>query len=205
MRPNPAWSARSRRSLGDDGTVRLFVAVDFPDPVRASLADLLTDLLTDLPAELRPAAPERMHLTLAFLGEVSEPQVPALQERLARTAARQPPVDLRLAGGGRFDGSVLWVGVAGDVERLRHLARSVAGAARHSGIAVEQRTYRPHVTLARARPAADLRPLAALLEGYRGPAWTASEIVLVRSRNGPSPEHVPVTRWALTGTPPASR
>ena len=189
--------------------MRLFVAVDFPDPVRASLADLLAELLAELrpgrPPQLRPAAPERMHLTLAFLGEVADPRLPGLQERLARAAARQPPVDLRLAGGGRFDGSVLWVGVAGDVERLRHLAGSVAGAARHSGIAVEQRTYRPHVTLARARPPADLRPLAALLEGYRGPAWTASEIVLVRSRNGPSPEHVPVTRWALTGAPPASR
>lgn len=189
--------------------MRLFVAVDLPDQVRASLADLLADLPAELepgrPPQLRPAAPERMHLTLAFLGEVAEPRVPGLRERLARTAARQPPVDLRLAGGGRFDGSVLWVGVAGDVERLRHLARSVAGAARHRGIAVEQRTYRPHVTLARARPPADLRPLAALLEGYRGPAWTASEIVLVHSRTGPSPEHVPVTRWLLTGAPPASR
>jgi 2'-5' RNA ligase len=184
--------------------VRLFVAVEFPDPVRASLAGLLTGLRPQLPPQLRPAVPERMHLTLAFLGEVAEPRLPGLQERLGRSAGRHAPMRLRLAGGGRFDGSVLWVGVAGDLDRLRHLAGSVAGAARHSGVPVEERTYRPHVTLARARPPADLQPLAALLEGYRGPAWTASEIVLVRSRTGPSPEHVPVTRWPLTGAPPTS-
>ena len=193
--------------------MRLFVAVEFPDPVRASLAELAAELAAELvaeltaprpsrPPQLRLAAPERMHLTLAFLGEVAEPRLPGLQERLARSAGRHAPMQLRLAGGGRFDGSVLWVGVDGDVKRLRQLAGSVAGAARHSGIAVEDRPYRPHVTLARARPPADLRPLAARLEGYRGPGWTASEIVLVRSRTGPSPEHVPVTRWPLTAALP---
>jgi 2'-5' RNA ligase len=196
--------------------VRLFVAVELPDPVRAALSELvaglvaepvaegLTALRPSLPRQLRLAAPERMHLTLAFLGEVAEPRLPGLRERLGRSAGRHAPMRLRLAGGGRFGGSVLWVGVDGDVERLRHLAGSVAGAARHSGLAVEDRPYRPHVTLARARPPADLRPLAALLEGYEGPGWTASEIVLVRSRTGPSPEHVPVARWPLTGGPPAS-
>jgi 2'-5' RNA ligase len=146
-----------------------------------------------------------MHLSLACLGEVAAPRLAGRVERRGRTAGRHPPLRLQLADGGRFDRSVLWVGVDGDVEQLQRLAGSVAGAARHSGIAVEERPYRPHVTLARARPAADLRPLAALLEGYRGPAWSASEIVLVRSRTGPDPEHVPVTRWALTGAPPASR
>ncbi|HEY5187008.1 MAG TPA: hypothetical protein VIM19_19390, partial [Actinomycetes bacterium] len=60
--------------------MRLFVAVDFPDPVRASLAELLAELGAELgaglragmrpglPPRLRPAAPERMHLTVAFLG-----------------------------------------------------------------------------------------------------------------------------------------
>ena len=200
--------------------MRLFVAVELPDPVRAALTELvaglvagqvaepaadgLTALPPRLPPRLRLAAPERMHLTLAFLGEVAEPRLPGLRERLGRSAGRHAPMRLRLSGGGRFGGSVLWVGVDGDVERLRHLAGSVAGAARHSGLAVEDRPYRPHVTLARARPPADLRRLAALLEGYEGPGWTASEIVLVRSRTGPSPEHIPVARWPLTGGPPAS-
>jgi 2'-5' RNA ligase len=182
--------------------VRLFVAIDFPDPVRASLVALLEGLRPHLPRPVRLSAPERMHLTLAFLGEVDDARQPDLQARLAASVAPHPPLRLQLVDGGRFDGSVLWVGVGGELDGLQRLAASVADAARSSGVEVERRPYRPHVTLARARPATDLRPLAARLEGYRSPAWTASEVLLVRSRIGPDPEHVPVAGWPLTGRPP---
>ena len=150
-------------------------------------------------AGLRWAAPERWHLTLAFLGEVEEARLDPLRERLARAAGRYPPLHLAFAGAGRFDGRVLWVGLTGDTEALQRLAGSVAGAARHTGIAVEDRRYRPHLTLARTARPTDLRPLVAALEGYAGPLWVASEARLVRSFRGPRPRHEPLGAFPLRG------
>jgi 2'-5' RNA ligase len=104
---------------------------------------------------------------------------------------------LQVAGGGRFDGRVLWAGIAGDVDRLAALAASVQAAARRAGCAVDERRYRAHLTLARARDPVDLRGLAAALGPYAGPAWTARTVALVHSRLGPDPRYDTVEEWAL--------
>jgi 2'-5' RNA ligase len=84
---------------------------------------------------------------------------------------------------------------------LRRLAASVGAAARRCGIPVEDRAYRPHLTLARARDGADLRAVAALLGGFTGSPWTADALHLVRSRLGAGPggtaAHDVVQAWPL--------
>ena len=118
---------------------------------------------------------EQWHLTLAFLGEVADDHVPELQQRLARAAGRHPPLTLRFAGSGRFGGRVLFMALDGDVQGLKRLAASAGAAARRVGIAVEDRPYRPHLTLARAAAGGgDLRPLVARLATIEGQAWTAT-------------------------------
>jgi 2'-5' RNA ligase len=184
--------------------MRAFVAL-VPPP------DALTELaaaVAALPQEpaLRWSPPAQRHLTLAFLGEVDGPTDDELRTRLARAARRHPPVPLALAGGGRFGDRVLWTGVHGDREALRRLAGTVRAAARRSGLPVDERPYRPHLTLARARPPApDLRPLAGALRGFAGRPWTASEVHLVRSDLGAGPgggaRHEVVATWELTGRP----
>lgn len=176
--------------------MRLFVAVDPPAAALAHLDDAVAPVRRDRP-DLRWAPPARWHLTLAFLGEVEERHLPELTTRLARACARRPIAELALAGAGRFDGRVLWAGVAGDVPALSRLAAAVAAAARRSGIAVEERRFRPHVTLARSREPVDLRPAAAALAGYAGPSWLADRVRLVRSVLGPAPRHEEVAFWPL--------
>ncbi|MGH3410791.1 MAG: 2'-5' RNA ligase family protein, partial [Streptosporangiaceae bacterium] len=62
----------------------------------------------------------------------------------------------------------------------------------------EDRRFRGHITLARLREPADVRPLTAELAGLEGPPWTATEIQLIHSRlPGPDPGRTPVyTRLA---------
>lgn len=164
--------------------MRLFVAVL---PPRAEL-DRLTAWsehhLADVPhpEELRWTEPDGRHLTLAFLGEVGEELLPELGERLARAAGRQPPLTLRLSGGGRFGDRALWIGVTGDTDGMARLAASVAAAADRTGIEVDRdRPYHAHLTLARGRRGARLRPWAERLAGFEGHDWTAHEIALMRS------------------------
>ncbi len=162
--------------------MRLFAAV-VPPPEAAEHLDAAVDPLRD--DTLRWAGPDAWHVTLAFYGEFPNDRVADLVQRLHRVASRHAPVELSLARAGRFDGRVLWVGCTGDVGALRALARACGAAGRRAGADIdEQRRFRAHLTLARASRPVDLRPYVAALAGYAGPAWTVTEVALVRSHLG---------------------
>lgn len=179
--------------------MRLFVAVD---PPAAEVAALDRSLGARDPA-VRWVPPAQWHVTLVFCGEVAEDVVPDLRARLARAAARTEPLSLQLAGAGTFPrqaarARVLWVGLHGDVPELTRLAERCAAAARRSGIDVEERPFRPHLTLARARrDAVDARPLVDRMSSYAGEPWQVSTFRLVRSHLGASVRHETVDEFAL--------
>jgi 2'-5' RNA ligase len=179
--------------------VRAFVALIPPAAVLDELAAAVAPVQADRP-DLRWAPAAQWHLTLAFLGEVDERLLPNLTERLGRAARRYPAMNLALRGAGRFGDHVLWTRVHAP-DDLRALAASVGAAARRCGIAVDDRPYRPHLTLARARPGSDLRPLVDVLGAFAGTAWTADELHLVRSRLGAGPggtaAHDVIETWPL--------
>ena len=205
--------------------MRAFVALIPPAAALAEL-DAAVGPLRVAHTDLRWTPVAQWHLTLAFLGEVDERVLPDLTERLARAARRHEPMRLAFGAAGRFGSRVLWIRVgaapaghpgerespvlAGRVphsgrpyggDGLPRLAASVTAAARRSGIAVDGRPYRPHLTLARARDGADLRPLVTALGDVAGSPWSAEALHLVRSRLGAGPggtaEHELVGTWPL--------
>lgn len=182
--------------------MRLFLAVRLPDAVVDSLDHALVAPREAYP-DLRWVPRERWHLTLAFFGEVPQRQLPALVARLARKIARSGEMSLRLSGAGRFGDRVLWIGVQGDgagddwpdgrnlpsgIEALQSLARRVA---------VDDRPYRPHLTVARSRHHTNLRPVVEEFADYAGPLWLASDVELIESRLGPRPTYETIEKWPL--------
>lgn len=164
-------------------------------------ADALADAAEALDLWVDQAAPdvrwvpqERWHVTLAFLGEVDPDRVPRLVDALQQVAAEHPALaGMHLAGAGTFRGS-LWLGVH-PTERhspADRLARAVQRAMRESGIAVERRPWRAHLTVARWRSSPELdrqgRDLAEGLD-YAGPTFDIDAIRLVHSVTGPSPTY----------------
>ncbi|HEV3172629.1 MAG TPA: RNA 2',3'-cyclic phosphodiesterase [Actinocrinis sp.] len=181
--------------------MRLFVAVIPPRPVVLELRAALTTLPHGDP-QLRWCRPESWHVTLAFFGEVAEPALEDLKDRLGRAAGRNTPMELSLAGGGHFTGKALWTGVQGDRDRLGRLAESVAGVARRCHIKVDDRPFRPHLTLAHVRDSAgpvDLQPYVERMAGFRTPRWLVGEIDLFESVDDPLKRYNRIGRWALTG------
>jgi 2'-5' RNA ligase len=182
--------------------VRLFVALTPPPDVVTELWTASEALRNEQPG-LRWALPDQWHLTLAFLGEVGEGATSDLVARLGRVAGRHPPLVLSLGGAGRFGNRVLWTRVRGETDGLRRLAASARAAARRARVPVEDRPYRAHLTLARARDGADLRPAVAALNGFEGRAWTVDRLHLVRSHLGAGPggtaRHAPHASWPLRG------
>jgi 2'-5' RNA ligase len=165
--------------------MRLFAAIV---PPRAAIEGLDEAVQSVRDANLSWTFTSSWHVTLAFYGEVADGRVDELSTRLARAARRYPHMRLRLSGVGRFGKSVLWAGVAGDVESLRRLAASAAAGGRRIGLnRDESRRYRPHVTLARSSQGLDLRPYVASLREFDGAEWTATDVALVRSHLGAGP------------------
>jgi 2'-5' RNA ligase len=181
---------------------RLFVAVD---PSQAAVAHLEVAVapLRSAGIDLRWAKPALWHLTCAFLGEVPEERVAELQDRLARVASTHDAFDLRFKGCGAFRtptrAAVFFAGVDGPIPQLKALAASCSAVGRRIGLDIEDRAYRPHLTLARAKggTGVDVRPLVEAMRDYEGPRWTASALHLVRSYLGSDPRHEALASWPL--------
>lgn len=177
------------------------MAVDPPDDARAHLAAAL-DPLHGVPGEPRWTLPERWHLTLLFLGAVPDRQVADLVAALGPQVLAAPLGRLRLAGAGRFGSTrrpqVAWVGLDGDVAAVTDLAGRLGAEARRLRLEVEDRPFRPHLTVGRWRPG---RPadgtLLDRLAGYRGPDWPVREVRLLESHLGPEPTYDVMSTWAV--------
>lgn len=134
--------------------MRCFIAIDLPDEVHAALARLQAEFGAALPAKSADARwthPAGIHLTLKFLGHVSEAEVEAVIESLAPLGAFEK-FSIEVRGLGFFPGPrrprVFWVGVEAP-PALQALVSQVEAAMEKRGFAPEQRDFRPHLTLAR--------------------------------------------------------
>jgi 2'-5' RNA ligase len=189
--------------------MRLFVALEVPEPVRREVRRRLAGLRDRLP-RARWVNTEVMHLTLLFLGEVPPERVTALAGRLRQAFARYPALPLRLAGAGTFPAGrparVAWVGVAAPPE-LASLAADVALAAQEAIDLprADARPYRPHVTLARCPspwPRGAAEKFAAAFPGEVGPPFVANQGVLVESKLSPQgPRYRDLEELTLAGSP----
>ena len=190
-----------RSGPGSGSAGRLFLAVDPPADAVAAL-DRAVAPLRELPGAPRWTPSSRWHLTLVFLGDVAGELLAPLTAAVAPAVAGTPPLTLQLAGAGRFGSprrpAVCWAGVAGDVGELTALAGRLGSAVRSVGLPVEDRPFRPHLTLGRWRPG---RPadgdLPERLAGHRGPVWPVREVVLERSHLAPEPHYERVGAWPL--------
>lgn len=173
--------------------MRLFIALDLPDDVRAELAAAQGRLRRGGHA-VRWASAEGLHLTLQFLGEVEEGRVEGLLAVLAGLPASS--FALRLGGLGAFPSAerprVIWVGLDGYLDALGELQRAVTAATLPLGFPAEERPYAPHLTLGRARQdvgAAQTRALAEALRAAAPPAplsWRAGRPLLFHSVSTPN-------------------
>jgi RNA 2',3'-cyclic 3'-phosphodiesterase len=182
--------------------MRLFVAIVPPAEVLGELAAAVAPLRAARPG-LRWTGPPDWHLTLAFLGEVTESVLAGLSVRLERAAGRHPAQPLAIRGAGAFPragrATVLWAGVEADTGALAALAASVAAGARRAGAPPpdEGRRYRPHITLARCREPASVGDLTAAIAGFASTGWVADDIRLIRSNLRSEPRYDELGRWRL--------
>lgn len=169
--------------------IRLFVGLELPEDIRHALCGLAGGVPG---ADWIPA--EAMHLTLRFIGDISEADAEDAHDALLRV--RAPAFDLSLQGVGHFatgdELRVLWAGVARN-DALAQLRRNVDSALVRMGFPPEERRWRPHVTLARCAGASVLRAQAFLAHHalFRAGPFRVGHFTLfssLRHSGGPSYE-----------------
>jgi len=171
-------------------TYRLFIAAELPTNIKAELADAQARLRrANLPVSW--VAPERMHLTLRFLGATKVALLPKLDRAIRAGLAPYSAMTLQLSGAGAFPNdrrpSIVWAGVGGALTALQGAQAGIEAALSGLGIVPEPKPYHPHLTLGRLRPEADpeqQRRLGDAIRSLPSPApleWTVEQVVLFRS------------------------
>ena len=142
--------------------VRLFVGLELPDALKASVAELQLGL-----PGARWMGAEGLHLTLAFIGEVDGSALRRIVDALA--GVQTSPLEVALHGLGHFPPRgplrVLWIG-ASPPRPLVSLARGVRRSLADAGFPTERRKFAPHVTIARFRHPPPAPALQAYLESH---------------------------------------
>ena len=128
--------------------MRLFVAIDIDESIRAAIAQFMAGVRGFAP-DVRWVSPESLHITLKFVGEWQ--RLDELERALK--FVRGEPMEIGFGGTGFFptakSARVFWIGVEAP-PALQALAQEVDAATATLGIESEERAFTPHLTLARS-------------------------------------------------------
>jgi len=159
--------------------LRLFVGIGFPAELKLRLSLLCSGI-----SGAKWVDPGNFHLTLRFIGEITEDLAADVDDALARLHARR--FALEFAGTGVFGGSDrprnLWVGVERSAE-LVVLRDKIEYALIRAGLRPEPRKFTPHVTLARLHnpPIGQLGEFLAASAGFRAEPLPVEAFSLIAS------------------------
>ncbi len=172
--------------------MRVFIALEVPQDVQQRIASLI-EVLAASHADVGWVRPEQLHVTMKFLGELSEEQRAATEALIRRVAAGQVPFIVGLRALGAFPSlrapRVLWVGIDTGQDEVVRLAETLEREGSALGWPVEARPFSAHVTIGRVR---SFRGREALLREaerlhWQPPApWQVRALTLYQSLLSPS-------------------
>ncbi len=139
---------------------RTFIALELNEALQRFLGEIISQISPELP-DLRWVDPQGIHITLAFLGELSDEQLVKAIDATKEAAHKATPFEYRLTGLGIFGSPqqphVIWMGVedlpSGKVQGspLQQVHRVLSRELELRGFEVEKRPFSPHLTLARLK------------------------------------------------------
>jgi RNA 2',3'-cyclic 3'-phosphodiesterase len=170
--------------------LRAFIAIELPPDIRQALAREQARIRA-ASTDARWTRPAGIHLTLKFLGYISDQQEAQVKDGLRRLGGFEA-FTVRVQGFGFFPTAkrprVFWAGLAAP-PGLARLAAQIEGAMEHLGFPPEDRPFKPHLTLARfktPRPQPKLEVIMAADGNLSLGAFEVSEFFLWESRLSPS-------------------
>ncbi len=136
-------------------TIRSFIAIKIPEHIQEKLAGI-QEKLKQADAYISWVNPENIHLTLKFLGNIQEKQVPDIIAVLNESVKTVAAFQLQIGYAGAFPNlrfpRVIWVGVTDDEQdSLKTLQEDLESRLTRLGFESEKSRFQPHLTLGRVR------------------------------------------------------
>jgi RNA 2',3'-cyclic 3'-phosphodiesterase len=169
--------------------LRLFVAVDVPDDVKAGVAAFVSEYRTRVPVA-RWTGEAGWHVTLKFLGSTWPRSMETVREGVAAAAEGVASFETRITEAGVFPSArrarVVWAGLDDASGAFRRLSASLDSLLAEI-VEPERRPFTPHLTLARLNPPRDIGEFAPDLVGrpVTSRTFSVDRLVLYRSHLSP--------------------
>lgn len=174
--------------MSEEKSIRSFLAVDPPREIIDAIGMIQDRLRKNIQGDIRWVRPQGIHLTLKFFGAISESDVANISLVVENTTSNIAPFTLGIKRVGAFPDvkrpRVLWLGMDGDVDTLIRLQKEVDAELQKYGFEKEDRTFRPHLTLARIKDPRGLIGLAKIMEkreNYEAGSFSAAGLNLFKS------------------------
>ena len=142
--------------------IRSFIAFDLESQEVLTKLTYVQKLLVETGADLRPVAPQNIHVTIRFLGDISPAMVDKIHESLKNV--KFTPFTIQIKGMGVFPNlnypRVVWAAMTEGTEQLKSIFSQLEPQIRALGFAADQYGFSPHLTIARIRSAKNKQNLA---------------------------------------------
>jgi RNA 2',3'-cyclic 3'-phosphodiesterase len=141
---------------------RIFTAIDISEQARRQAADYIENLRREF-SGLRVSweKPEKIHLTLKFLGDCDERQIKNLETAVSNAAKifaeteEDKNIKIRILDTGVFPSArnarILWLGLQDEKQSLSKINQILETECEKIGFEKEKRNFKPHLTIARLR------------------------------------------------------
>lgn len=132
--------------------MRFFIALEIPSENLAQFQAIQQSLHTLIP-QARLTDLDKIHLTLAFLGEQPDQLKDQLTEIIQNSVAQISPFEVTPAYIDGFPNihkpSVLWVGVKGDIDKILLIRERIKNGLAQLQLVTDERRFIPHITIAK--------------------------------------------------------
>ncbi len=168
-------------------SLRLFIAIEIPLEIRTQITAVISELKS-VPADVRWERPEKLHITLKFLGDVQEEVLPEIVLLLRGVAEKRSQLSIRYSGVGCFPNKreprIIWVGAEDVAGKLQPLVDSIETEMASIGFEKETKGFHPHVTIGRMKNGKDTSSLLRKMESviFESQPAVVSAMSLVRSK-----------------------
>jgi 2'-5' RNA ligase len=173
-------------------TIRSFIAIELPEKIIDAIQKV-QERMRSYGFNVRWVRPQNVHLTLKFLGDINEADAEKVGRAIFESAKGFAPLALAVKGVGTFPSikrpRVIWIGVAGQLNELIGLQKTLDGKLAAIGFPAEKRAFKGHLTLGRAKGSIGPKQLLeamAELAGFETEPFVADKVALFKSELKPS-------------------
>ncbi len=173
------------------GKIRTFICFELPDKIKEKIADLQDDL-KPFGDGVRWMRPDSIHLTLKFLGDVEEEQIPEITSAVQKASDAIPPLKIQVSGCGAFPNfrrpRVFWVGVKEESGKLLELGSNIEMALEEIGYPKEKRDFSPHLTFGRVKSRNGIPEMTDFLKkhNFELKPFKADQVIVMQSQLRPT-------------------